>query len=68
MHIFLNVVHVEESLQFAKAIRGVGSLAGNGYVIYNIDMEKVIGTNDESSIRIVTDGYEDDITQAHPIP
>lgn len=61
-------MHVEESLQFAKAIRGVGSLAGNGYVIYNIDIGKVIGTNGKRSIRIVTDGYEDDITQAHPIP
>lgn len=48
--------------------KGVGSLAGNGYVTYNIDMGKVIGTNGESSIRIVTTGYTNKIISAYPIP
>ena len=48
--------------------RGVGSLAGNGYVTYNIDMGKIIGTNGESSIRIVTNGYTNKIISAYPIP
>lgn len=30
--------------------KGVGALAGNGYVTNDIDMGKVIGTNGESSI------------------
>lgn len=52
----------------AWAQKGVGSLAGNGYVTYNIDMGKVIGTNGESSIRIVTNGYTDKLISAYPIP
>ena len=48
--------------------KGVGSLAGNGYVTYNIDMGKVIGTNGESSIKIVTNGYTNKIISAYPIP
>lgn len=52
----------------AWAQKGVGSLAGNGYVTYNIDMGKVIGTNGESIIRIVTNGYTDKLISAYPIP
>ena len=46
----------------------VGSLAGNGYVTYNIDMGKVIGTNGEINIKIVTNGYTNKIIFAYPIP
>ena len=48
--------------------KGTGSLARNGYVTYNIDMGRVIGTNGESSIRIVTNGYTNKIISAYPIP
>ena len=48
--------------------KGASSLAGNGYVTYNIDMGRVIGTNGESSIRIVTNGYTNKIISTYPIP
>ena len=48
--------------------KSVGSLAGNGYVTYNIDMGKVIGTNGESNIKIVTNGYTNKIISVYPIP
>ena len=48
--------------------RGVGNLASNGYVTYNIDMGKTIGTNGETFMRIVTNGYTNKLISAYPIP
>mgnify|MGYP006955756199 FL=1 len=48
--------------------KSVGNLAPNGYVTYNIDMGKTIGTNGETFIRIVTNGYTNKLISAYPIP
>ena len=46
--------------------RGNGIMQGNGNVFYDIDMGRVIGTNNESVIRIITRGYTNEIITAFP--
>ena len=41
-------------------------MQGNGNVFYDIDMGRVIGTNNESVIRIITRGYTNEIITAFP--
>ena len=48
--------------------RGTGKLASNGYVTYDVDMGKTIGTNGETFIRIVTNGNTNKLISAYPIP
>ncbi|MBO5389206.1 MAG: hypothetical protein J6A59_13965 [Lachnospiraceae bacterium] len=48
--------------------KGQGIVQGNGNVVYDIDMGKIVGTNGETHIRIVTDGYTNNIVTAFPIP
>ena len=47
--------------------RGTGTLEGNGNVVYNINMGRVVGTNGETSIRILTRGYTSEIISSYPV-
>ena len=46
--------------------RGVGDLQRNGNVIYDVNMGRSIGTNNENILRIITDGYSNKIITAYP--
>ena len=48
--------------------KGIGVLQANGRVCYLIDMGKVIGTNGETILKIVTDGYTNELVTAFPVP
>lgn len=46
--------------------RGSGNLQSNGNVMYQINMKRVIGTNGEDTIIIITKGYTKEIITAYP--
>ena len=46
--------------------RGSGVLQANGNVCYDVDMGRVIGTDGETVIRIITDGFSNQIVTAFP--
>lgn len=47
--------------------KGQGILQSNGNVLYDINMGKIIGTNGEDTIRIITKGYSNNIITAFPL-
>lgn len=46
--------------------RGNGILQSNGNVYYDIDLGRTVGINGETTIRIITRGYSDNIITAYP--
>ena len=46
--------------------RGTGMLQSNGNICYDINMGRAIGTNGETTIRIITQGYTNNIITAYP--
>lgn len=46
--------------------KGSGTLQGNGNVCYEVDMGRIIGTNNEDTIIIITKGYTSEIITAYP--
>ena len=46
--------------------RGTGILQSNGNVCYDINMGRAIGTNGETTIRIITQGYSNNVITAYP--
>ncbi len=47
--------------------KGQGILQSNGNALYDINMGKIIGTNGEDTIRIITKGYSNNIITAFPL-
>ena len=47
--------------------KGQSILQPNGNVLYDINMEKIIGINGEDTIRIITKGYSNNIITAFPL-
>ena len=47
--------------------RGIGYMQGGGNTAYDIFMERIVGTNGETSIRIVTKGVSNKIITSFPI-
>ena len=47
--------------------KGQGIMQRNGNVKYEIDMGRVVGANGETSIRIITNGYSNNIVTAFPV-
>ena len=47
--------------------KGQGILQSNGKVLYDINMGKTIGTNGEDTIRIITNGYSNNIITSFPL-
>lgn len=41
-------------------------MQSNGNVIYEVNMGRVIGTNEEDTIIIITKGYTNEIITAYP--
>lgn len=50
----------------AWVIKGTGTLQPNGNAIFEVDMGRVIGTNGEDTIIIITKGFTNEIVTAYP--
>ncbi len=46
--------------------KGDGILQANGNVLYDVDMGRIIGTNGENTLRIISKGYSNNIITAFP--
>lgn len=60
-------MHRTATAGFYAGFVGQGILQSNGNVLYDINMGKIIGTNGEDTIRIITKGYSNNIIIAFPL-